>query len=80
MRAPPPFTAMILGLRPNQMSLQPSKCPLSVRHCQPDRPGSGLDRGAIASTDLVHADNPVRSGQLDNDPPPHPALQISRAS
>ena len=64
---------MILRLGLNEMDLQRSKQMLALLQRQPDhlRPIFGHGR---ATADLMDADDPIRSDQLQHHPPLHPEL------
>jgi hypothetical protein len=65
--------AMILRLRLNEMDLQRSKQMLGFLQRQPDHLRHIFGHGR-ATADLMNANGPVRSDQLQHDPPLHPEL------
>jgi hypothetical protein len=64
---------MILRLRLNEMDLQRSKQMLAFLQRQPDYLRQIFGHGR-ATADLMNANGPVRSDQLQHDPPLHPEL------
>jgi hypothetical protein len=64
---------MILRLCLNEMDLQRSKQMLTLLQCQPDQPRRIFGH-ACATADLMDANDPIRSDQLQHDPPLHPEL------
>ena len=64
---------MILRLRLNEMDLQRRKQMLTLLQRQPDQPRRIFGHGR-ATANLMDANDPIRSDQLQHDPPLHPAL------
>jgi hypothetical protein len=64
---------MILRLGLNEMDLQRSKQMLALLQRQPDHSRRTFGHGR-ATADLMNANGPVRSDQLQHDPPLHPQL------
>jgi hypothetical protein len=64
---------MILCLGLNEMDLQHSKQMLAFLQRQPDHLRQIFGHGR-ATADLMNANGPVRSDQLQHDPPLHPEL------
>jgi hypothetical protein len=64
---------MILRLCLNEMDLQRSKQMLALRQRQPDHLRPIFGHGS-ATADLMNANDPVRSSQLQHNPPLHPKL------
>jgi hypothetical protein len=64
---------MILRLCLNEMDLQRSKQMLALRQRQPDHLRPIFGHGS-ATADLMNANDPVRSNQLQHNPPLHPQL------
>jgi hypothetical protein len=64
---------MILRLSLNEMDLQRSKQMLALLQRQPDHLRPIFSHGR-ATADLMDANDPIRSDQLQHDPPLHPEL------
>ena len=64
---------MILRLSLNEMDLQRSKQMLALLLRQPDHSRRIFGHGR-ATADLMGANDPIRSDQLQHDPPLHPEL------
>jgi hypothetical protein len=64
---------MIRRLSLNEMDLQRSKQMLALLQRQPDHLRRVFGHGR-ATADLVNANDPIRSDQLQHDPPLHPEL------
>jgi hypothetical protein len=68
-----PVPAMILRLSLNEMDLQRSKQMLALLQRQPDHRRRVFGHGR-ATADLMNANHPIRSDQLQHDTPLHPEL------
>jgi hypothetical protein len=68
-----PAAAMILHLGSNEMDLQRSKQMLALLQRQPKHLRRIFGHGS-ATADLMNANDPVRSNQLQHDSPLHPEL------
>jgi hypothetical protein len=66
---------MILRLRLNKMDLQRREHPLSLCQCHSDHPRRIFGHRRAAA-DLMNANGPIRSDQLQHDPPLHPKLPV----
>ena len=64
---------MILRLSLNEMDHQRSKQMLALLQRQPDQPRRIFGHGRTTA-DLMNANDPIRSDQLQHDPPLHPKL------
>jgi hypothetical protein len=67
---------MILRLRLNKMDLQRREHPLSLCQRHSDHPRRILGHRRAAA-DLMNANGPIRSDQLQHDPPLHPELPVT---
>ena len=64
---------MILRLRLNEMDLQRGEQILALLQRQSNQPGRIFGHGRAAA-DLVRANDPIRTNQLQHHPPLHPEL------
>ncbi len=73
-RAAPPGLAVLLGLRLNETPLQAGKDRLGLPERQSQRRRRTARHGAVAGMHLMHPNGADCAGQLQHDPPLHPAL------